>query len=293
MYGAILVPTDGSTAATRATDGALALAERFDASVHAVHFVRRDTFPADVEDEATKELVARGDALVSAIADSGDDRDVPVRTQVRATTRAIHREIVDYVADHDIDLVVMGTHGRTKLNRLILGSIAERTLRRSPVPVLTVHDETVLDAAFERILVPTDGSGPADDAVDHAIRLAVAADAAIHVVHVVDRTVVPDEETGGPVLESLEAVGRAAVEDVIARAEAAGVHSVEASVLSGAPAQAIVDYAADRDADLVVMGTHGRSGVDRYLLGSVTEKVVRLAEAPVLSVSPPEEDNGP
>jgi nucleotide-binding universal stress UspA family protein len=288
MYDQILVPTDASDAAEKAVEGALGLATGFDASLRVIHVVELDDVPACVKSEASAEQVEHGEALLSAIADRADERGIPVTTEVIETSEPVHQEIVEYATDHDVELVVMGTHGRTGINRLVLGSVAERTLRVSPIPVLTVHEETDIVPDFETVLVPTDGSETANAAADHAIRIAAETDAALHIVHVVDLTAITDEYGSGAVLEALEEAGERAVDNVVERANEAGVRSVEASVMSGTPARAIVDYADDREIDLVVMGTHGRTGLSRYLLGSVTEKVVRLAGTPVLTISPPD-----
>jgi nucleotide-binding universal stress UspA family protein len=131
------------------------------------------------------------------------------------------------------------------------------------------------------VLVPTDGSDGADEATERAVDLATTYDAAIHALYVVD-TNVGGEGVGA--LGALEAAGRKAVDDVIERAEAAGVETVEGTVGRGAPHRAILEYADEHGVDLIVMGTHGRTGLDRYLLGSVAEKIVRLSDAPVLTV---------
>ena len=288
MYDTILVPTDGSAAAETATETALALARRFDAAVHAINVVELDEFPADVESDAAEELTRRGEETLATLGDRAADAGVEATTRVVETVGSTHQAIVDYATDHDADLVVMGTHGRTGLNRLVLGSVTERTLRTSPVPVLTVHEDTTFEADLERVLVPTDGSDAATVAADHGIALAGATDAAMHVVHVVDTTTTSGEFGGTGVLAALEGVGRRAVDDVIDRTDDADLRSVEASVLSGTPARAILDYAEERDIDLIVAGTHGRTGLNRYLLGSVTEKLVRVADVPVLTVPRPE-----
>jgi nucleotide-binding universal stress UspA family protein len=289
MYDTIVVPTDGSTAAETATETALALARRFDASLHAINVVDPNEVPADVAPEAAAEATQRGEATLSTLSDVAADAGVSATTHVIETTESVYRAIIDYASDHGADLIVMGTHGRTGFNRLVLGSVTERTLRTSPVPVLTVHADVRLDPDFETILVPTDGSDAATVAVEHAITLAETTDAAVHVVYVVDLTSVSGGFGTPELLDALEETGQRAVDDAIDRAEDAGVRSVEASVLSGTPARATLDYAEERDIDLIVMGTHGRTGLDRYLLGSVTEKIVRVADVPVLSVSPPEE----
>jgi nucleotide-binding universal stress UspA family protein len=289
MYDEILVPTDGSAAADAATETALSLARRFDASLHAINVVELGGSPIDADSEVTAEVTRRGEETLATLRDRAADVGVSATTRVRETADPVHQTIVDYARDHDVDLIVMGTHGRTGLNRLVLGSVTERTLRTSPIPVLTVHEDTVLDSDFERVLVPTDGSDAANVAADHGIRIAEATDAAIHVVHVVNLTSVSGEFGSAEVLKALEDAGQQAVDDVIGRAEDAGLRSVEASVLSGTPARAIMDYADERDIDVIAMGTHGRTGLERYLLGSVTEKIVRITDVPVLTVSSPNE----
>ncbi|ACM57290.1 universal stress protein [Halorubrum lacusprofundi] len=288
MYNEILVPTDGSAAAGTATETALDLAQRFDASLHAITVVELDEPPADVESEVAEEGTQRGEKTLATLRNQAADVGVSATTHVIETADPVHQTIIDYARDHDVDLIVMGTHGRTGLNRLVLGSVTERTLRTSPVPVLTVHEDTTLDSDFETVLVPTDGSDAANVAANHGITIAEATDAAMHVIHVVDLTAVSGEFGSAEVLTALEEAGQQAVDDVIHRAEDAGLRSVEASILSGTPARAILDYAEERDIDLIVMGTHGRTGLERYLLGSVTEKIVRVADVPVLTVSLPE-----
>lgn len=143
---------------------------------------------------------------------------------------------------------------------------------------------------YERILVPTDGSAASEGAVGHAIDIAKQYDATIHALYVVDSGSYASLEAGSNiVLESLEEEGRTAVEHVVDAAEAAGVEVVT-SVETGSAHRTIIDYAETERCDLIVMGTHGRSGIDRYLLGSVTEKVVRSSDVPVLTVRAPEED---
>jgi nucleotide-binding universal stress UspA family protein len=136
---------------------------------------------------------------------------------------------------------------------------------------------------YDRILVPTDGSDGTRGAVEHAIDLATTYDAALHTVYVVDTNIGIDAGFGRT-LDAFEEAGENAIDEVIQQAETAGIEPVEGSVLRGFPHREILDYADEHGVDLVVMSTHGRTGLDRYLLGSVTEKVVRLSNAPVLTV---------
>ncbi|AQL44367.1 universal stress protein UspA [Halorientalis sp. IM1011] len=136
---------------------------------------------------------------------------------------------------------------------------------------------------YDSILVPTDGSDTAQAAVDHAIDHAKRYDATLHTLYVVEEPPI-DEGDAPEVLDAIESTGERAIQDVIDAARAADVGTVEGSVAEGAPYRAILEYVDQNDIDLVVMGTHGRTGLDRYLLGSVTEKVVRSAPVPVLTV---------
>jgi len=275
MYDTILVPTDGSDVAAAAADAAVTLARRFDATVHALYVRESD------DDDG-------GERVTTAVADRAAADGVGTTTAVVDADTPVYEHILAYADEHDADCIVMGTHGRTGLDRFVLGSVAERTLRESPVPVLTVHEGTVVDPDLDAVLVPTDGSDCAEAAAGHAVDFALAAGAALHVVHVVDAGAVPADGSGA-VLDELQQAGREALDSVVDRAEHADVSTIRASVLTGAPYRAIVDYADAEDVDLVVMGTHGRTGVDRYLLGSVAERVVRLCDRPVLTLDGVEE----
>ncbi|PNW63869.1 UNVERIFIED_CONTAM: universal stress protein UspA [Euhalothece sp. KZN 001] len=137
---------------------------------------------------------------------------------------------------------------------------------------------------YTDILVPTDGSTASTTAVEHAIDLASHYDATLHVLYVVDVTGYSALEVGADVVaNALEEEGEDAVGDVIGSAEAMEIDT-ESMIQHGTPHRAIIDYATAEAVDLVVMGTHGRTGVGRFLLGSVTERVVRTSPVPVLTV---------
>lgn len=137
---------------------------------------------------------------------------------------------------------------------------------------------------YHDVLFPTDGSEGASAALEHAIDHALTYDATLHVLYVVEETYPAVEAGPADILDDLRAEGEAALENARKRATEAGVESVRGSVTGGSPYRNILQYAEEQGVDLIVMGTHGRRGVDRYLLGSVTEKVVRTADCPVLTV---------
>ena len=136
MYRNILIPTDGSEGAERAIDRGLELAETYGATVHALYVVQPVHTAEYTGDQILNALRAEGERATAAVADRGKEREIPVETDVRTGTP--HREILEYADEHDADLVVMGTHGRTGLDRYLLGSVTEKIVRLSPVPVLTV-----------------------------------------------------------------------------------------------------------------------------------------------------------
>jgi len=141
---------------------------------------------------------------------------------------------------------------------------------------------------YERVLVPTDGSDAAAAAADHAVGIAGTDGATVHALYVVDVRMSPvdadvDREAARDLLEASD---RRPLESVRARAAAADVPVVDA-IRVGVPHEAINTYADEHDVDLVVMGTHGRTGLKRGLLGSVTERVLRSADVPVMTVREP------
>jgi nucleotide-binding universal stress UspA family protein len=137
---------------------------------------------------------------------------------------------------------------------------------------------------YDDILLPTDGSTKTGTVVEHAATLARSHDATIHAVYVVNTGGLTDlavETSDRGVGETLKREGRTAVKEVD---RLAGDIPVETKLLEGSPPQEILNYASEEACDMIVMGTHGRSGVNRLLLGSVAERVVRGSPVPVLTV---------
>lgn len=263
MYEKILVPTDGSEVAKRAGEYAIALAEQFDATLEIIHISE----PIDKSEDS---------GPVSTLADAASELALTFETAVIEESGDVHRSIIDYAEQNEIDIIVMGTHGRTGINRFLLGSVAEQTLRESTVPVVTVHEDTEIDAAIEHVLVPTDGSESANVAAEHAIDLALKTGATLHALYVV--------ESGLPV--AAEEIAETALDTVTEAAKEAGLEDIETVIRHGRVHQGIAGYTSEAGIDCVVMGTHGRTGLRRYLLGSVTERTVRFSPVPVFSVKP-------
>lgn len=141
MYDRILVPTDGSAGTRRAIDHAVELAATDGATLHALYVVNAASFaslPMETSWEGVADMLEEeGEEAVAAVERAAREREVPVETTIVEGTPS--REIVDFAADENCDLIVMGTHGRGGLDRLLLGSVAERVVRSSSIPVLTLR----------------------------------------------------------------------------------------------------------------------------------------------------------
>lgn len=142
---------------------------------------------------------------------------------------------------------------------------------------------------YDRILLPTDGSDGAKQAVEHAFNLTDTYGATIHILYVVDQRVISGDMDIGLLTDEFEQRGHDIVEDLVEQAENEGL-TVRGSVIRGIPHQAILEYAGEQDIDLIVMSTHGRTGLDRYLIGSVAENILRVSDVPVLMTRITESD---
>lgn len=140
MYDDILVPTDGRGGMERVTDHALALAELCGATVHVLYVVDETayaTVPDDARERVREALEGDGQSATKAISERALERDLDVHREIRWGDPAV--AIVAYAVENDVDLVVMGTRGKTGFERYLLGSVAEKVVRVSPIPVVTVH----------------------------------------------------------------------------------------------------------------------------------------------------------
>ncbi|KDS92124.1 universal stress protein UspA [Halorubrum saccharovorum] len=289
MFDRILFPTDGSDGASAAFDHVLDIAADHGATVHVLNVA--DTTHDSVTRigrEVVDVLEREGDEIVEAAADRAADRGVETVTEV--LQGGVAETIATYAGDHGIDLVAMPTRGRTGLDRLLLGSTTERVVRASTVPVLSIGpDGETARYPYRNVLVPTDGSERADDALDRALTLADRAGATIHLLSVVDVGSVGIEGYAG--VDALVEGTEETVAEAAATAEKAGVETAEAVEVGSSAARGIEAYVDENDIDLVVMGTQGRTGVERYLLGSVAERTVRTSPVPVLTVPDPGDED--
>lgn len=141
---------------------------------------------------------------------------------------------------------------------------------------------------FKRVLIATDGSEHTDNAVDRALDIVELSGSDVIAVYVVDTSAfaaIPPDATYEKIYELLRGEGVDAVERIRSRAAGRGLDvDVEELIVEGHPAEKIVDVAREREVDLIVVGTLGKSGIDKFLLGSTAERVVKIAEVPVMVV---------
>lgn len=281
-YRKILLPTAFTESCECARAHAVALARRFGAELHVLHVQVLHAEPlafselpgvSDIEAALTQAAHTQADAFIA-------DIDVPV-------TKAIAREItaspaiLDYAEAHDCDVIVMGTHARKGLAHLFLGSEAVEVVRRASMPVLVVGPSHA-DAPppYKTILAPVDFSMNARKALEMAANLLPESGGRLIVEHVVDTRPLPPYATETVMEEERERAESAldALMDEMSLAV-----EVERVISVGVPYERISESARERNADLVVMGTQGLGALDRLLLGSVTERVLRIAPCPVLA----------
>lgn len=280
----ILCPVDFSPHSACALQQALALGAWYGARVSVLHvhgaaepldFVDRDRIATELRTFVTTE--------------ASGERDVQWRLEEAADVR---RAIVARAAAEAADMIVMGTHGRSGFQRFLLGSIAERVLRTSHVPVLVVPPGAAsarfAGAGIARIVCGTDFSAGSARALGYAAGLAVQAKAALTVVHIVE---LPSDLHEDPTLDLLRyrsgRFERARGPLLAAIAPLRETCQVEPLLLAGRASAEIVRLAEEQQADLIVLGVHGRGTVDRMVFGSVTEQVMRHAGCPLLTVPEP------
>jgi nucleotide-binding universal stress UspA family protein len=296
----ILCSTDLSPASEPAWVEAQRLARVLGAEIVLLHVVSPLVIPPEVAAEIYVPPHLYQQLVDDADRDAHDRlaqlRDQRAATSVKVTTRVEHGLPADTIlraaGDRGGDIVVLGTHGRTGLGRVLLGSVADRVIRLAPCPVVTVRARpgapVTAPERLTRICYATDFSASARAAWPWVATLAEAAQAEVDLVHVPPEVVTRREFPAaviGQMAEGFHAYGAAQAQRLIDAGPLppARIHPL---ILTGPPAEAILRSAETRAADLIVMGTRGWSGLRRWMLGSVALHVVQAAPCAVLTVGP-------
>lgn len=300
-FRSILVPLDGSELAEKALAPAkqiaLAMAQRAGGQSRTRLILLRAVSPmvllaADpyLYDEMTRMGADEARAYLSEIASNLSAADLAIETYVVNGSPA--EAIVQYATENHVDLIVMSSHGRTGSSRWVYGSVAEKVMHHAPCATAIIRAHVDV-AMFQNrnILVPLDGSELAERALEPALTLADAVDSNVYLLRVVAGRE-PMPESMSPAGEQIEAaLGQAdAEEKAEAEAYLQRIYTAhqnqhlffDVQTTGGDTADAIINYAEQHKIDLIVMSSHGRSGIGRWLHGSVAEKVLRGADCATL-----------
>jgi nucleotide-binding universal stress UspA family protein len=276
MFETILVPLDGSKLAEAVLSQVRKVLFRKDAEVILVRAVSVPSGTEGTTPELMESLQIQATWYLEEQAQILHEQGVRVRTILRVGDPA--RVILDAASRTEADLIAMTTHGRSGLRRWAFGSVAERVIRASKVPVLALRSFTATgaeaprrDLTLNRILVPISDADLSLNVIEPAIELAQLFGASVRVLHVCE---------GGACTMPVPQITRA-----FERFRDAGI-GVEPLMKEGDAAAQVLDACAETESDLIAMTTHGRAGLSRWMLGSVTEKILRASKVPMLIVRP-------
>jgi len=306
MYRTMLVPLDGSALAEVVLPYARVLAERFNLEVALIYVADKKEAKSPALPQAY--LDRTGDIIKLEVAEDLRKRsgDTQVTREAKVSGKVVvgypAEEILRYADENDIDLILMATHGRSGIRRWVIGSVADKVLRSSRVPVLLVRTgipQHIVDNEWpDTMLVPLDGSGLAELVLPHVTALAKQPNAKtlkITLLMACEPLSIPAFATPeflanwGDMAAKHMAKSRNSAKKYLTRIEKqlnSADLTVSSEVLEGQAAEEIVNYAAKNSSSLIVMATHGRSGLSRWAYGSVAEKVLLAASSPILLVRP-------
>jgi len=280
-YRKILVAVDGSDSSKNAFRQACKIARDDKSWITVITTIPfyQDLFQMpSIQEKVSNTLRADGERVLAEIKGIADEEDAFIRPILQEGSPVT--TIIDTAAEYNFDLIVMGRHGKSQLERALVGSVTARVIGHSQSDVLVVPKGAVV--GWNNILISTDGSKFSAAATEKAIDLAKSYGGQLKAVSIVDVTEEFHAEAPGAV-EELVKKAKGFVDDVKKMAETQGVKT-ETLVREGETYKVIVDLSKELKSDVIVMGSHGRTGMKRLLMGSVTEKVIGYALCPVLVV---------
>src|SRR5262252_1965204 len=283
----ILCPVDFFPASDAGANYAVGLAANYDARIHFLHVIT-PLIPAAYEYaidtiEIMRSLEKNAAEEMNVLVARAKDAGVRADTEIRIGD--VYDEIKRAVEAEKPELLVMGTHGRRGVERWFMGSTTEKMLRHSPVPMLTISgagEKALTVPRLRRILVTTDFSEGTSDALAYAFSVAQENDSQITLMHVVHDVAA---DVSGKYRDSLIKGVDKQLTDLVPP-EARNWCDVDTWVKTGVPYRIILRTLEDEKIDLLVMNIHGKGMIDRALLGSTAERVVRAARCPVMAIPP-------
>lgn len=282
----ILLSTDGTEFSEGAVREAIRLAKRCSSKLSAVTVIETNPEYGTIAPQVVEKLEKEVRAQLEIVHDRAKKEGVECGTAIYEGEDS-YRSIVDEAAKQKSTMIVMGRRGKRGLKRLVMGSTTAWVIGHSPCSVLVVPRAAQVE--YKNVLVATDGSKYSTAAASEAIGIAKLNKSLLTVIAVVPAELATptDVDFGVGQREKIadqvmrEAEKNAKIVKDAAQKEGVSVH---AYVMTGRPADAIIETAKDKGADLIVVGSHGRTGLDRLLMGSVAERVIVLANSAVLVV---------
>lgn len=296
MFKHLIVPLDGSSLAESVLPTAAVMAHTLDAKITLLHIIEQNA-PEEVHGE--RHLTNEREALeyLQGIAENAFPDNLQVEMHVHSSEQKdVARSIVDHANEFSTDLIIMCTHGHSGLRNWLFGSIAQQVVSLGKTPVLLVQPgktERTKEFSCTRLLVPVDGDPDHEEGLHLAVRLAEVCQADIHLLMVVHtfRTL-PAEKAATATLLPGATSAMLDMTEQDAQAYLQRLHQeiskealqVTSEVQRGDPAKLIATAAQRVGADLIVIGTHGKTGMDAFWSGSVAPKIARRSHAPLLLV---------
>jgi nucleotide-binding universal stress UspA family protein len=284
MIGTVIVPLDGSKLAAQVLPYARAIAEKSDVPLQLVWVVPEDG-PASAKEEAQTYLRQQADAIGS---------------RARINIRMGHpgEQIVKAADEATSPLIVMATHGRSGLSRIFSGSVAEHVVSKSGAPVFLIRHETKdrQDNLVHIVAVSLDGSVYAEAALPYAKELARDFDAELLLVRVAETfqvySMMSPDPVGGASAEAINEVTEQLISETRDYLEATATtlraegFNVKTAALEGFPADQLMALEREMAVNVIVMATHGRSGLGRLVFGSVADRILKNGTTPILMIKP-------
>lgn len=293
MFRKILVPLDGSNLAETVLSDVLGFRKVFDSEIILFHAISDAGLPPAHRDRIVSEMKRVSLGYLNQIVSRLKERGVSPRIRVMYDEPA--EAILTAAVEEGVDLLAMSTHARADRGNWFLGSVTGKVRSHSPVPLFIARAggkpcgdwAANPEAPVRRLLLPLDGSALAEEAIPYGLEIARSFDAQVVLLRAVVIPHVPGLDAG-PLIEAARSEAEEYLDEVSTRLEGHGRPVVKA----GSPADTIVAVAEEQDVDLIAMTTHGRSGLRRFLLGGVADRVIRAGRTPLLLIRNPNPDRG-
>ena len=287
MYERILVPLDGSELA----EGALPYVEEVAARLNSEVILFTVCVAGDCLERPMRAYLEKK---------AGELESLEIKASLLVAEGNVANEILDFAEKNNIGLIIISTHGRSGISRWALGSIANKVMQGSRIPILLIRSskpEAVLaEKELQNILVPLDGSRFAEGVIPYVEGLAGGMNSEVTLLRVIEPIEHPSfarhavEFDEGKYVKALMSTAERKAKRYLSKIERALRDEdveVSSALLVGKPTQTILQYADDNSVSLIALATHGFSGITRWAYGSVASKIIEGSSMPILLVRPP------